>query len=255
MTREVIPSCGWQANTRRQKRDPGKELRKAAETGDPRKCDELLRSGVSVDNADKGGRTTLHYAARAGKISTTAFLLKNGADPNALEKHGGRPCDEADHWYVKSKCGNNPADEYLRVIEILALRGGSRSDAEERQKREPAFRRRRGQLENMAASSRITVPWKVPQLLALEAPAPALLPLADAATPPQPAKVPLGFCTILRDYHEPPERRYLPVHVGDRVEITFGTPLAGEPSNCSAWYVFGRSDGAQGWLAPQLRKC
>jgi hypothetical protein len=51
----------------------------------------LLNYGVSVDSEDAWGETPLHNAVYSGDINSAIFLLKKGANPNALNSKGLSP--------------------------------------------------------------------------------------------------------------------------------------------------------------------
>ena len=71
--------------------DPGKEIIKAAKSGDAERVNSLLTNDKSLVKArDKDGSTPLHCAAWKGHQQVVALLLKAGADVNAQ--------NENDHW-------------------------------------------------------------------------------------------------------------------------------------------------------------
>lgn len=51
--------------------------------------------GVDVNAKDYDFRTATHLAAGNNEIAVLSYLLQNGADPNALDRWGCRPLDEA----------------------------------------------------------------------------------------------------------------------------------------------------------------
>lgn len=51
--------------------------------------------GVDVNAKDYDSRTAAHLAAGNNEIAVLSYLLKNGADPNAIDRWGCRPLDEA----------------------------------------------------------------------------------------------------------------------------------------------------------------
>ena len=51
----------------------------------------LLENGADVDAQDNEGWTALHYASQRGKFKIVKFLVKQGANPNATDKHGVTP--------------------------------------------------------------------------------------------------------------------------------------------------------------------
>jgi ankyrin repeat protein len=55
----------------------------------------LVTHGVPVDTRTAEGETSLHIAARFGRLDVIAFLASHGADPNATDSHGDTPLDDA----------------------------------------------------------------------------------------------------------------------------------------------------------------
>ena len=56
----------------------------------------LLKAGLQINEPiDENGHTALHWSAVYNKLRSARFLMKNGADPHARNKHGNRPIDEA----------------------------------------------------------------------------------------------------------------------------------------------------------------
>lgn len=53
----------------------------------------LLPQIPDINKTDDGheGNTALHYAAREGQLEIVKLLLENGANPNALNRHGSTP--------------------------------------------------------------------------------------------------------------------------------------------------------------------
>jgi hypothetical protein len=66
-----------------------------AATGDVATMAVLIRRGVPVDSRTAEGETSLHVAARLGRLDVIAFLASNGADPNARDSHDYTPLDAA----------------------------------------------------------------------------------------------------------------------------------------------------------------
>lgn len=60
----------------------------AAQYGDLKRVEKLLKGGCFVDKLDSAGYTALHYAARNGKLEVCRFLVEQGADVNAVTKGG-----------------------------------------------------------------------------------------------------------------------------------------------------------------------
>lgn len=75
--------------------------------------DKLLDQGYTVSHETDDGQTPLHIAAECNQPSMCRFLLKNGAEIDALDNFGGSPLHAA------AACQSQ-----LRVVKIL-LRGGA----------------------------------------------------------------------------------------------------------------------------------
>ena len=133
---------------------PGKRLRKAAEANNMPEIMEMIKAGANMNDADKSGKTPLHYAARAGAMDAVELLLSLGAEPNVPDFDGLMPCDEADYWAVTQPAGDSGQlrKGCLAVLEVLERWNAQRSDALYVQ----AIRRR---LEILARSRGIAVPW------------------------------------------------------------------------------------------------
>lgn len=71
-------------------------------------ADKLLDRGYTAADETDDGQTPLHVAAEAGLPGMCRFLLKNGADINALDNFGGTPLHAA------SACQND-----VSVIRLL----------------------------------------------------------------------------------------------------------------------------------------
>ena len=52
---------------------------------EPAFVDRLIAHGVSANNVDWFGRTSLHYAAEDGEVAIASRLLENGADIDAVD--------------------------------------------------------------------------------------------------------------------------------------------------------------------------
>lgn len=63
----------------------------AAQSGDLKELQEILKQGVEIDFPDEFGHTPLHLACKEGHIRIVKFLLKQGADPNARDKRANTP--------------------------------------------------------------------------------------------------------------------------------------------------------------------
>jgi hypothetical protein len=66
-----------------------------AAEGDAATMAALFAHGVPLDTREPNGETLLHIAARLGRVDVMAFLASHGADPNAEDRHGDTPLDEA----------------------------------------------------------------------------------------------------------------------------------------------------------------
>lgn len=60
----------------------------AAQYGDIKRVEKLLKESWHVDRKDSAGYTALHYAARNGHLDVCRILLENGADVNAVTRGG-----------------------------------------------------------------------------------------------------------------------------------------------------------------------
>lgn len=138
----------------------GKDLRKAASCGDACAIEALLQQGAPVHYRDNGGKTALHYAAGCGHKAAVELLLKYDADPNAVDKVGGKPVDEAEYWCVKKPQGasHDQREKNLATLEVLYSHGGTRSIPSERADGEFILKQRK-QLERIAEERGIEAPW------------------------------------------------------------------------------------------------
>lgn len=66
-----------------------------AANGDLEKLNELLSTGLDINQGDDGGYTVLHWAAQEGQLKTVAFLLERGADPLKQDDQLYTPIDVA----------------------------------------------------------------------------------------------------------------------------------------------------------------
>jgi len=160
-----------------------KKLRKAVNAGNISQLREMLAYGVNINAGDGEGKTALHYAARQGLREMSSLLLEAQADPNAEDRWGGRPVDEAEHWAIKPcRIGDDGSLRIgcLETLEVLREYGGTRSDPEQRNDKF-MFLQRRAELERIAEVRRIEVPWRIPDHLALPP-----IPVASALQPAVP---------------------------------------------------------------------
>jgi len=68
----------------------------AAAGGSEKILNALLKAGIPFAVADSTKATPLHVAVKAKKEGAVAWLLKNGADPAAVDDAGKKPADYAD---------------------------------------------------------------------------------------------------------------------------------------------------------------
>lgn len=71
------------------------DLIHAASNGDIVKVKRLLDSGVPVDSADYDLRSSLHLAVAENNLDMTRLLLEHGANPNAQDRFGTTPMQDA----------------------------------------------------------------------------------------------------------------------------------------------------------------
>ncbi len=89
----LIVKAGCDSNSEPQ--NPEAKLLVAARNGDVAEIARLLENGVSINARNEAGVAALHYAARYGYQEMTAFLLKNGADPDV---RSGREPDSSGQY-------------------------------------------------------------------------------------------------------------------------------------------------------------
>lgn len=53
------------------------------------------KEGLSINGCDYDRRSALHLASGEGRLAVVVYLLAAGADPNAEDRWGGRPLDDA----------------------------------------------------------------------------------------------------------------------------------------------------------------
>jgi len=51
----------------------------------------LIENGADVDFKDKGGYTSLHFAAQESRVEELNLLIQNGANPNLKDYYGNTP--------------------------------------------------------------------------------------------------------------------------------------------------------------------
>lgn len=89
-----------------------KEFCEAAELGDLPRLKSLLAEDPSLVSCRWEGATALHFAALRGRLDCIEFLLRNGADINALDEEFGSP---AIGW--ANETGK------MRAVDLLEIRG------------------------------------------------------------------------------------------------------------------------------------
>eukprot|EP01114_Cavostelium_apophysatum_P019573 TRINITY_DN6345_c0_g1_i2.p1 TRINITY_DN6345_c0_g1~~TRINITY_DN6345_c0_g1_i2.p1 ORF type:complete len:781 (+),score=118.55 TRINITY_DN6345_c0_g1_i2:53-2344(+) len=95
--------------------DFGAQLISAASRGDLAIVKKLVESGVSPNSADYDQRSALHVAVADRRLDVVQYLLSKGADPNAVDRFGGTPLDEARRVGVRLG-----TDDIQQVIEQAA---------------------------------------------------------------------------------------------------------------------------------------
>lgn len=70
-------------------------LHLAANHGDSRDVELLLKAGAAVNAQGDLGLTPLHYAASKGRLDIVKALVRSGADRNIKNEFGERPVDWA----------------------------------------------------------------------------------------------------------------------------------------------------------------
>lgn len=60
----------------------------AAQTGDFDRLRKLIQRGEDVDRTDLAGYTALHYASRNGFLEICNYLIRNGANVDAITRAG-----------------------------------------------------------------------------------------------------------------------------------------------------------------------
>jgi len=74
------------------------DLLYAACIGDVEGVEDALLEGIDICSTDYDRRSALHVAASEGHVRMVEFLLSRGADPNAKDRWGSTPLDNARHF-------------------------------------------------------------------------------------------------------------------------------------------------------------
>lgn len=148
----------------------------------------MLKQRVDMHSTDGEGRTPLHYAARAGAGHAVWMLLNCSANPNATDRWGATPVDEAEYWSVKHLVeGDGPFhSRYTSVLDLLHAYGGKRSELQHR-KDAPQHIKRLQRLERLAEKFGVAVPWRTATPCggcATTAPSPTAMPSRLQPRPP-----------------------------------------------------------------------
>lgn len=85
---------------------PGDSLHIRASEGDLAGVEQLLSTGVFIDQRDDQGCTALHWAADRGADNVISMLLSHGADINATDEDGQTPLQYAILCDHKQVCCN-----------------------------------------------------------------------------------------------------------------------------------------------------
>lgn len=89
----------------------------AVDSGDTKKCEQLLLSGADVNQKDNFGTTALIYASYIGNESTVRLLIQHGAALNATDMYGSTAlmvAAEAGHGIIVDLLLEHGADASLK---------------------------------------------------------------------------------------------------------------------------------------------
>lgn len=93
---------------------PNENLSRAAIAGDLQTTQNLVKTGVMVNNIDKWGWTALMWSVYYGNIPVAKWLLEQGADPNIKsEKHYGMIMEGSTALILASSYGHSDAVDAL----------------------------------------------------------------------------------------------------------------------------------------------
>jgi ankyrin repeat protein len=110
--------------------EPGKLIIKAAKSGDVATLKSLLATDPSlIDAHDTDGSTPLHCAVWKGHEKVVEFLVKSGADVNAVNQNG--------HWGTTPLHAAAHANQ-AKIAQLL-LNNGADSKAKDLEGRTPMF--------------------------------------------------------------------------------------------------------------------
>lgn len=112
----------------------GDKLRKSAEKGSIRKIKNLLKRGVSVDDADVYGNTPLICAIKSNQGSAVTELVEHKADLNRADNLGNTPliwgasrnlCDIVKYLLDAKACYHARNKNSHRAIDVAKQHGHS----------------------------------------------------------------------------------------------------------------------------------
>ena len=79
------------------------ELHYAAARGDATSVADLIQAGSSVNLADVDGLAPLHFACQSQSFECVKLLLQAGAEPDSRDKEGATPIATAVYYYRGDK--------------------------------------------------------------------------------------------------------------------------------------------------------
>jgi ankyrin repeat protein len=85
-------------------RDGWSSIHYAARWGKVRILNALLKAGVDINLRTMGRETALHNACRTGRKEVCVWLMKRGADPTIISSDGNRPSDLTVEEDIKFVC-------------------------------------------------------------------------------------------------------------------------------------------------------
>lgn len=91
----------------------------------------LIKAGADPNALDKSGVAPMHRAVRNRSSTAVNALISNGADPRLKNKNGSTPLHLAVQNTGKSNSGSDAAkDEQRRIIALLLERGATPTDVD-----------------------------------------------------------------------------------------------------------------------------